>query len=55
VDRYVIDGAVNFVGAASLLGGEGLKYSASGRSQNYILTIVAGVGLLVLMTTWAMW
>lgn len=55
VDRYVIDGAVNFVGAASLLGGEGLKYSASGRSQNYILTIVVGVGLLVLMTTWAMW
>ncbi len=55
VDRYVIDGAVNFVGAASLFGGEGLKYSASGRSQNYILTIVAGVGLLVLMTTWKMW
>ena len=55
VDRYVVDGAVNFVGAASLFGGEGLKYSASGRSQNYILTIVAGVGLLVLMTTWTMW
>ncbi len=55
IDRYVVDGAVNFVGAASLFGGEGLKYSASGRSQNYILTIVAGVGLLVLMTTWTMW
>ena len=55
IDRYVVDGAVNFVGAASLLSGEGLKYSASGRSQNYILTIVFGVGLLVLMTTWAMW
>ena len=54
-DRYVIDGAVNLVGATSLLGGESLKYSASGRSQNYILTIVTGVGLLVLMTTWAMW
>ncbi len=55
MDRYVIDGAVNLVGAASLLTGEGLKYSASGRSQNYILTIVVGTGLLVLMTTWAMW
>lgn len=55
MDRYVIDGAVNFVGAASLLTGEGLKYSASGRSQNYILTIVVGTGLLVLATTWAMW
>ena len=54
-DRYVVDGAVNLVGAASILSGEGLKYSASGRSQNYILTIVAGVGLLVLMTTWSRW
>ena len=53
-DRYVVDGAVNLVGAASLLGGEGLKYSASGRSQNYILTIVVGVGLLIAMTTWKM-
>lgn len=55
MDRYVIDGAVNLVGAASLLSGEGLKYSASGRSQNYILTIIIGTSLLVLMTTWAMW
>ncbi len=55
LDRYVVDGAVNFVGAASLFGGESLKYSVSGQSQSYILTIVAGVGLLVLMTTWSMW
>ncbi|MEM8503073.1 MAG: NAD(P)H-quinone oxidoreductase subunit F [Cyanobacteria bacterium P01_D01_bin.1] len=54
-DRYVVDGAVNFVGAASLFGGESLKYSVSGQSQSYVLTIVAGVGLLVLMTTWSMW
>ncbi|MEM9153142.1 MAG: proton-conducting transporter membrane subunit, partial [Cyanobacteria bacterium P01_F01_bin.3] len=54
-DRYVVDGAVNLIGAASLLSGESLKYSSSGQSQNYILTIVTGVGLLVLMTTWAMW
>lgn len=55
LDRYVVDGVVNFVGAASLFGGESLKYSVSGQSQSYILTIVAGVGLLVLMTTWSMW
>ena len=54
-DRYVVDGAVNLVGAASLLSGEGLKYSSSGRSQNYVLTIVIGVGLLILMTTWKLW
>ena len=54
-DRYVVDGAVNLVGAASLLSGEGLKYSSSGRSQNYVLTIIVGVGLLILMTTWNLW
>ena len=54
-DRYVIDGAVNLVGAASIFSGEGLKYSSSGRSQNYVLTIVIGVGLLIAMTTWKMW
>lgn len=54
-DRYVVDGAVNLVGATSLFGGESLKYSVSGQSQSYILTIVTGVALLVLMTTWNMW
>ncbi|MBX2863336.1 MAG: NAD(P)H-quinone oxidoreductase subunit F [Leptolyngbyaceae cyanobacterium MAG.088] len=54
-DRYVVDGAVNLVGMASLMGGEGLKYSVSGQSQGYIFTIVAGVSLLGLLMTWAMW
>lgn len=54
-DRYVVDGAVNLVGVASLVSGEGLKYSASGQSQAYILTIVIGVGLLGLLFTWTLW
>lgn len=54
-DRYVVDGLVNSVGLASLMGGESLKYSVSGRSQGYILTIVLGVGLLGLLMTWTMW
>jgi len=54
-DRYVVDGLVNSVGLASLMGGESLKYSISGRSQGYILTIVIGVGLLGLLMTWTMW
>ena len=54
-DRYVIDGAVNFVGAASLLGSESLKYSSSGQSQSYILTILVAIGMLALMTTWVTW
>lgn len=54
-DRYVVDGLVNSVGLASLMSGESLKYSISGRSQGYILTIVIGVGLLGLLMTWTMW
>ncbi|MBF2036500.1 MAG: NAD(P)H-quinone oxidoreductase subunit F [Leptolyngbyaceae cyanobacterium T60_A2020_046] len=54
-DRYVVDGLVNTVGLVSLLGGESLKYSISGRSQGYLLTIVVGVSLLGLLMTWTMW
>ena len=54
-DRYVVDGLVNGVGLASLFGGEGLKYSASGQSQLYLLTIFAGVGLLGIFMTWTLW
>ncbi|MEM0981369.1 MAG: NAD(P)H-quinone oxidoreductase subunit F [Cyanobacteria bacterium P01_H01_bin.58] len=53
-DRYIVDGLVNSVGLASLMGGEGLKYSISGRSQGYLLTIVLGVSLLGLLMTWTM-
>lgn len=54
-DRYVVDGLVNAVGLASLLGGEALKYSASGQSQLYLLTIITGVGLLTIFMTWNLW
>jgi NAD(P)H-quinone oxidoreductase subunit 5 len=54
-DRYVVDGLVNGIGLASIFGGEGLKYSASGQSQLYLLTIMAGVGLLGLLMTWTLW
>jgi NAD(P)H-quinone oxidoreductase subunit 5 len=54
-DRYVVDGFVNAVGLASVLGGEGLKYSASGQSQFYMLTILLGVGVLGLFLTWSLW
>lgn len=54
-DQYVVDGLVNGVGLASLFGGEGLKYSASGQSQLYLLTIFAGVGLIGIFMTWTLW
>jgi NAD(P)H-quinone oxidoreductase subunit 5 len=49
-DEYVIDGAVNFVGIAAVFSGQALRYSASGQSQFYILTILISVGLLLLLT-----
>ncbi|MBE9065881.1 NAD(P)H-quinone oxidoreductase subunit F [Leptolyngbya cf. ectocarpi LEGE 11479] len=52
IERYVIDGFVNFVGAASLLSGETLKYVNPGRSQIYILTIATCVVLLGLFMSW---
>jgi NAD(P)H-quinone oxidoreductase subunit 5 len=51
-DRYVVDGAVNLVGLSAIFGGEGLKYNVSGQSQFYVLTIVVGVGLLVILMSW---
>ncbi|MER3435072.1 MAG: NAD(P)H-quinone oxidoreductase subunit F [Leptolyngbya sp. ERB_1_1] len=54
-DRYIVDGVVNFVGLASIFSGETLKYSASGRSQAYMLTISLVVGLLGALLTWSMW
>ncbi|QXE24412.1 NAD(P)H dehydrogenase, subunit NdhF3 [Richelia sinica FACHB-800] len=55
VDRFVVDGIVNFVGLFSLLGGEGLKYSTSGQTQFYAFTVLLGVGVLGAWVTWPFW
>ncbi|MEH1965962.1 NAD(P)H-quinone oxidoreductase subunit F [Nostoc sp.] len=55
VDRFVVDGIINFVGLFSLLGGEGLKYSTSGQTQFYALTVLFGVGILGMWATWPFW
>ena len=52
IDRYVVDGFVNLTGLVTVFGGQSLKYSASGKSQFYLLTILLGVSLLVLLMTW---
>jgi NAD(P)H-quinone oxidoreductase subunit 5 len=51
-DRYILDGVVNFVGLASIFSGESLKYSITGQSQYYILTILLGVALLMAWIVW---
>ncbi|MEB3295896.1 MAG: hypothetical protein VKJ24_22310, partial [Synechococcales bacterium] len=44
---------VNLVGLASIFSGESLKYSISGKSQAYMLTILLGVGLLGILLSWS--
>jgi NAD(P)H-quinone oxidoreductase subunit 5 len=53
VDRYIVDGLVNFVGVASIFSGESLKYTISGQSRNYLLTVLVGVVLGVTALGWA--
>ena len=47
IDRYLVDGLVNFVGLATLFSGQGLKYNVTGQVQSYALTIVFGITTIV--------
>ena len=55
IDRYIVDGLVNVVGVASLFAGESLKYSVSGQSQSYMLTIVVGLVSIGFALFWSFW
>jgi NAD(P)H-quinone oxidoreductase subunit 5 len=46
IDRYLVDGSVNFLGFASIFSGESLKYTVTGRLQQYVLTIMIGLVLI---------
>ena len=52
IDRYLVDGLVNLVGLATIFSGEGLKYGVSGKSQSYVLTILAGISILGILVLW---
>ncbi len=52
IDRYIVDGLVNLVGLATIFSGEGLKYGVSGKSQSYVLTILAGISILGILVLW---
>lgn len=51
-DRYIVDGVVNFVGLAAMFSGQSLRYSVSGQSQFYVLTILLGISCLGLLVFW---
>lgn len=52
-DRYIVDGMVNFVGIASIFSGESLKYTGSGRTGQYLLTVFVGVVLALAALQWS--
>lgn len=51
-DRTFVDGTGNAFGVVTLLGGDRLKYSTTGQSQAYLLTILMGVAILVMAICW---
>lgn len=53
-DRYLVDGFVNLVGFATIFGGQSLKYSISGQSQGYMLTILVVISLLGFFISWSL-
>lgn len=53
LDRYLVDGFVNFVGLSSMFSGTALKYANSGQSQFYLLTIAIGVVVLAILVNWS--
>ncbi|MDX1978024.1 MAG: NAD(P)H-quinone oxidoreductase subunit F [Pseudanabaenaceae cyanobacterium bins.68] len=48
-DRFFVDGVGNLFGLATLLSGENLRYSTFGQFQLYALTIMVGIGILLLL------
>lgn len=52
IDRYIVDGLVNLVGLGTIFSGQGLKYSVSGQSQFYVLTILLGLSILAFLMSW---
>ncbi len=52
LDKYLVDGLINLVGTATAASGQSLRYSTTGKSQFYMLTILLGISALILWATW---
>jgi NADH-quinone oxidoreductase subunit L len=53
VDRYVVDGLVNAASAATLRAGADLRRLQTGRAQDYLYGVTAG--LLLVLVLWRLW
>jgi NAD(P)H-quinone oxidoreductase subunit 5 len=54
-DRYIVDGAVNLVGLATIFSGSAFKYNVSGQSQFYLLTIFLAVSAIFWLVFSGQW
>jgi NAD(P)H-quinone oxidoreductase subunit 5 len=48
-DKYVVDGLGNLFGRITIWSGETLKFSTFGQTQAYLLTVVIGIGAIILI------
>jgi NADH-quinone oxidoreductase subunit L len=53
VDRYLVDGVVNAASAGTLRAGARLRAVQTGRAQDYLYGVVAGLFLLVVILAWS--
>jgi NADH-quinone oxidoreductase subunit L len=53
IDRYVVDGLVNAASAATLRAGMDLRRLQTGRAQDYLYGVTAG--LLLVLVFWRLW
>jgi NADH-quinone oxidoreductase subunit L len=53
IDRYVVDGLVNVASAATLRAGADLRRLQTGRAQDYLYGVTAGV--LLVLVLWRLW
>jgi NAD(P)H-quinone oxidoreductase subunit 5 len=49
-DRFIVDGSINLLGLVTVFTGQILKYSAPGKSQIYVLTILLGISFLTIFS-----
>ena len=53
IDRYLVDGLVNVASAATLRAGADLRQLQTGRAQDYLYGVTAGV--LLVLVLWRLW
>jgi NADH-quinone oxidoreductase subunit L len=49
IDRFVVDGLVNFIANGTLKAGQKLRGMQTGRVQNYVYGILGGVAALAVI------